>query len=182
MIKYPVTTLGPGKRIGIWTQGCGRQCKGCMSRHSWEYDPQAERSVEWIIDVVRYYSEKYEVDGITISGGEPFDQADLTHLLSALAHYGHGDVLLYTGYYIDELKAYTEALENVSVLIDGPYVDELNDNMPLRGSSNQNVYVLKQEYAERYMEYLQKPRCFDVDVENGIMTVIGLLPASEGNG
>ena len=36
--KYPVTVLGPGKRIVVWTQGCSIRCKGCMSIHTWTFD------------------------------------------------------------------------------------------------------------------------------------------------
>ena len=152
-----------------------------MSNHSWEYDEDTDKSIESIMDLVRYYSDKYEVDGITVSGGEPFDQTELNDLLSCLKNDGYDDILVYTGYYLEELSEYKEALENISVLIDGPYVEELNDDLPLRGSSNQHIYIFDSKLADKYSEYLQMPRSFDVDFDNGIMTVIGLLPSEKEN-
>ncbi|MEX0827366.1 MAG: 4Fe-4S cluster-binding domain-containing protein, partial [Haliea sp.] len=70
-VHFPVTALGPGRRIGIWFQGCSIRCSGCISLDTWD-DKKGLTSVE------NFMAEVYEwvakADGVTISGGEPFDQ------------------------------------------------------------------------------------------------------------
>ena len=62
------------------------------------------------------------------------------------------------------------------MLIDGPYVDELNDNYPLRGSSNQKIYIIDSSLTERYKKYLTLPRSFELSVSGKDVVIIGLLP------
>lgn len=88
--------------------------------------------------------------GVTISGGEPFDQEEeLLALLEWLASRDMHDIVCYTGYQLNELEARPIAkrcLEHVAVLIDGPYIAELNDGRGARGSSNQVVHRFDTEY------------------------------------
>ena len=74
-LHYPVTVLGPGRRIGIWVQGCSIGCPGCLSQDTWSPDAAEPVSVARVIETCRRVS-KDELDGVTISGGEPFDQPD----------------------------------------------------------------------------------------------------------
>lgn len=77
-------------------------------------------------------------------------------------------------------KTTADAIRDV-LLYTGYYKEELNDDLPLRGSSNQHVYLFDSTLAQRYATYLQQPRAFDVEFEKDMMIVIGLLP-SLGNG
>lgn len=70
IIHYPVYTLGPGKRVGIWLQGCSIRCKGCMSSHTWEFDKNRAIKIEQVTNILKSFGCKR----LTISGGEPFDQ------------------------------------------------------------------------------------------------------------
>lgn len=87
------------------------------------------------------------------------DQAEnLAVLLSKLSAISD-DLLIYSGYKLEELRKRTDLateqiLQTASVLIDGAYIEELNDNSILRGSSNQRVHVLNEEYRELYLRYL----------------------------
>src|SRR5919197_588417 len=78
---YPVTTLGPGTRAGLWTQGCTIGCVGCLSRDTWHPDPRTAVPVGTVLGWLA--SLPGPVDGVTISGGEPFQQPDA---LAALLH------------------------------------------------------------------------------------------------
>lgn len=176
LIKYPVTTLGPGKRIGVWTSGCKRNCPGCMSVSFQTFDKNRERTIDSIVNEIKQIASNHEVNGITISGGEPFLQQDLIDLLKEINMLKIDDVLLYTGYKLEELNDKKEELSLIGVLVDGEYIDELNDNYPLRGSSNQNVYVLKKNLNDKYLEYVKKPRTFEIQVDDKNITVIGILP------
>ena len=67
-ILYPVTTLGVGERLGIWTQGCNRFCRGCSNPELQTFDETKDVSPQKIFDATI----GWEFDGVTISGGEPF--------------------------------------------------------------------------------------------------------------
>jgi anaerobic ribonucleoside-triphosphate reductase activating protein len=71
---YPVTTLGPGVRAGLWTQGCTIGCAGCLSRDTWDPDSRAAVPVSAVLGWLA--SLPGPVDGVTISGGEPFQQPE----------------------------------------------------------------------------------------------------------
>ena len=96
-LLYPVTVLGPGKRVGIWFQGCSIQCQGCMSKHMWSFDTKYEQSVDEIIFKISTIQNQFQ--GVTISGGEPFDQPDgLLNLIKRLKSFKDINILVYTGY------------------------------------------------------------------------------------
>ncbi|MBN2420583.1 MAG: radical SAM protein [Deltaproteobacteria bacterium] len=155
-IYYPVKTLGPGHRIGIWTIGCNRRCNRCSNPELWEPDPEKDVALATIQDTLLRIKSCSHIDGITISGGEPFlNPEELCGLVLFLKRGVSEDILVYTGYTIDELyrsnNPHTIAvLENIAVLIDGPYVNHLNDNTGLRGSSNQKIIFIDPEYKQKY--------------------------------
>ena len=68
------------------------------------------------------------------------------------------DILIYSGYRLDELKNRDGETQNVlgkiAVLIDGEYVEDKNNDSRLRGSSNQEIHILNPKFAPVYQEYL----------------------------
>jgi len=159
-ILYPIEVLGPGKRIGIWVAGCTRKCKGCSNPELWEQKPEYEISVEQLISLIERISHDNEIDGFTFSGGEPLNQAgELAQLLQCIRIFST-DIIVYTGYTMEKLleKQNTDIqtiLESIAVLIDGEYVEELNDDTFLRGSSNQRIHIINPIYECKYLEYLK---------------------------
>lgn len=154
-ICYPVTTLGPGNRVGIWVSGCSLSCKGCMSPEL--QDPLAGKEIS-CEQILRSISNvKGAVDGFTISGGEPFDQAQQLHtLVSSLRELGQDDIIIYSGYTLAQLRQRgceytTKILDGISVLIDGRYIDEFNDGVGLRGSLNQQIHIFRNREKYEYM-------------------------------
>lgn len=164
-VIFPITALGPGERIAIWTQGCSKRCRNCASRELWEKDSAKDIAVCGLIEKIAEYIGDEKVDGITITGGDPLEQPEeLNDLLEGLHIFSH-DILLYTGYEYGELQerlgpAYLERLrKNVSVLIDGRYVDAKNDNKSaLRGSVNQNIIFFDESVREKYERYIRNGR------------------------
>lgn len=153
-VLYPVEVLGPGKRIGIWTCGCSRKCDGCANPELWEVDENRKIAIPVLLDLIRRIVSDNQVDGFTITGGEPFFQKEeLKELIKYLSKWSK-DILVYTGYYKEQLS--DSDLENISVLIDGPYIKEKNNGLTLRGSSNQRVYILDERYKELYSSYLSE--------------------------
>lgn len=162
-ILYPVQVLGPGNRIGIWVCGCTRRCKGCSNPELWERRPEYEISPGNVFELIQKIAVSHPVDGFTITGGEPMDQAgDLSALIKRILPISN-DILVYTGYRIAELCCKNSVeidylINHVAVLIDGEYIEELNNDCILRGSSNQHVHVLNEEFRDCYKEYFFKMR------------------------
>lgn len=158
-VLYPVRVLGPGDRVGIWMCGCSRKCKGCSNPELWKRHEEFEVAPEDVFTLIDKVCKNNTIDGFTISGGEPMDQAaELNTLIQTLRSIS-GDILVYTGYKLEELRARNDIstdsiLDSVAVLIDGPYIEELNDDVLLRGSSNQTIHILNDSYRKRYEEYL----------------------------
>lgn len=177
-ILYPVKVLGPGRRIGIWVHGCKRACPGCANPELWEPDAGKEIAMEHLQQMLLSVLEKYPVDGITISGGEPFLQTkELMHLVKFLREYT-SDILIFTGYERRSLLARKKeaaqtryVLDNIAVLVDGKYVEEKNDGHPLRGSSNQRFHYRDEAVAEQYERYIE---------EQKNSNLVQMFPTSDG--
>ena len=151
-ILYPVEVLGPGKRIGIWFCGCSHGCKGCSNPELWQRQEKYKISIDSVLKLICQISDANPVDGFTITGGDPMEQAEELSMLLEQLKLINDDVLVYTGFEIEELSE--KQLKNVSVLIDGKYVEELNDNSLLRGSSNQRIHILEETQKNKYEKYL----------------------------
>ena len=130
-IVYHTRTLGPGDRTAIWFQGCRRRCKGCMSESSRPMDGGWDVSIPKLCSAIL---QQTGIEGVTISGGEPFLQAEALYtLISGLRSKSNLGVIVYTGYTIEQLKERNDLYINrlldgmIDLLIDGEYVDELND-------------------------------------------------------
>lgn len=157
-ILYPVQVLGPGNRIGIWTVGCHRACPGCSNPELWVPQPKYEVSVSELMVIIKTIADKHSVDGFTISGGEPMNQPDELEILITGLREISPDILVYSGYTLEELResgdqAIQSVLAQIGVLIDGAYIEDLNDNSLLRGSSNQRIHILNSTISKRYSDY-----------------------------
>ena len=166
------TLLGPGKRYLIWFQGCDKNCKGCMSQLSKDKNIKNEIDVGHLLEDIL----SADVEGITISGGEPFLQVEgLTELVRKVKEHGLG-VIVYTGYLYEDIKD-LEVMKDIDVLIDGPYVDELNmDNDAYRGSSNQRIIALSDRYDLK--EYQSHKRKAEITFDKDNIHLIG-VPSRE---
>jgi anaerobic ribonucleoside-triphosphate reductase activating protein len=153
-ILYPVEVLGPGKRVGIWFCGCPRRCKGCSNPELWVFCGQFKTTPQLIYELIVRIAKEHAIDGFTITGGEPMYQPKELHQLISLIKVIADDILVYTGYSINELTA--EKLQGISVLIDGEYIENRNMNCVLRGSDNQTIHILDRKYEKEYSSYLSQ--------------------------
>lgn len=151
-VLYPIEVLGPGKRIGIWFCGCPRRCKGCSNSELWTFQERYRTTPEQIYSLVSRIAAEYPVDGFTITGGDPMYQPEELQSLIGLIKHISQDILVYTGYKIDELTS--DMIRGISVLIDGEYIESRNNNSIIRGSDNQKVHILDDQYREKYVSYL----------------------------
>lgn len=151
-LLYPIKVLGPGNRIGIWFCGCPRRCQGCSNPELWTFQKRYQTTLDTIIGIIKNVADNNKVDGFTITGGDPFYQPQaLSSLLNEL-HFINDDILVYTGYQKEELLP--EQLKNITVLIDGQYIESRNNNAILRGSDNQRIFILNEKYDKIYENYL----------------------------
>ena len=158
-IHYPVDVLGPGRRVGIWLQGCTLACSGCLSRDTWDPGAGTATTVDDVVAVVLELTDGHVVDGVTVSGGEPFQQPDalmtlLARLRSALDARGSirpVDILVYSGFALDVLRVdHSEVLAQIDALIPEPYAISNPSPGRWRGSGNQPLVLLSGLGAQRY--------------------------------
>jgi anaerobic ribonucleoside-triphosphate reductase activating protein len=151
-VHFPVTTLGPGRRLGIWFQGCSIQCAGCISADTWASN-RGHTTLEELLRQIDLLLPNAE--GITISGGEPFDQFDaLIALLSALRKRTGTDILVYSGYPVEALGPVLPRADGlIDALITDPFELHSGHSRPLRGSDNQRMHLLTALGRERFTQY-----------------------------
>ncbi|MEU6664905.1 4Fe-4S single cluster domain-containing protein [Streptomyces sp. NPDC046727] len=164
---YPLETLGPGKRLGIWFQGCTLACAGCMSRHTWDPEAGTRGTVSEVLALWRRALAD-GADGLTVSGGEPLQQAAaLAELLAGAARLRDGvrrregsagphpaDLLVYTGYEPEELTPERRtALAGADAVITGRFRVAEPTRLAWRGSANQRIVPLTPLGAVRYTPY-----------------------------
>jgi anaerobic ribonucleoside-triphosphate reductase activating protein len=145
-VAHPVRSLGPGLRVAVWTTGCFRDCPGCISP---ELQPlNAGRPAPVDVLARKLAGLSADIEGLTLSGGEPLIQAEpLGRLLQiVLDRRPEWNILLYTGYTLEEALALgadvQNVLDRVDVVIDGPYRKEQPSRRPLAGSGNQRFHFL----------------------------------------
>ena len=182
---WPATkVLGPGNRFVIWTQGCPRRCFKCASPELQVAGLGKTEDVTVLADMI---IGKKDIDGITISGGEPMVQAEAISQLLSIVRQERPElnVILFTGYRLEELHTENRKalLQYLDVLIDGEYIDGLNDNIGLRGSSNQQVHYLTDRLAtfREQLEGGRRRREIHVLGENELLT-IGISDKYTNNG
>ncbi|MDR1349662.1 MAG: radical SAM protein [Zoogloeaceae bacterium] len=181
---YPVTVLGYGRRIGLWFQGCRIRCKGCVSQDTWE-----ETAGAWmrVADVLAWCRQKGQegVDGVTLSGGEPFDQPQaLNALLDGIQRWKRRenrnlDVFCYSGYPLKTLQARHGALlKKLDALAPEPYIEALPEGGPWRGSANQPLLPLsplgEARYGDKNNASPTDKKTLQVSMEDGRIWMIGI--------
>ena len=135
---------GPGVRSVMWVAGCHRRCPGCMKPELFPFDAGRDIGIDEAFAMLMAVP---GVDGVTFSGGEPFEQAAPLGLLAARLRLSGRDVTVYTGYRFEFLRddasgQYAEFLNNVDLLIEGEYRANEADASRWRGSANQRLVPL----------------------------------------
>lgn len=146
-LHHPVTTLGPGRRIGLWFQGCSIRCPGCISVDTWDAMPPALDTADVVERLVTLGP---MADGLTVSGGEPFDQPEaLAAILQAWRRTSSTSTLVFTGREMPEVAGWLDAHPNlIDALMTGPFRSDRPQTTALRGSDNQTLHVLSARGSE----------------------------------
>lgn len=144
---------GPGERFTLWTQGCSKGCKNCFNPETWSFSINKTMSVERIFNIIK----DLDVSGVTITGGDPFEQPEeLFNLLLLLEGLNLSKgVIVFTGYTIDEINKdflLRKSLSYIDVLIDGRFFEERRISSGLRGSENQNIIYFSDKVLPEELE------------------------------
>lgn len=172
-------TLGTGKRFVIWVQGCCFNCPGCVSP---DWIPQKQATQVDIKRLAEYIVSMPDIDGLTVSGGEPMLQAKaLSELFSYIRAARDISIICYSGFTLEQLQAKSkpainQILTQIDVLIDGLYVDSLNDNQGFRGSSNQIVHFLTPRHILDVELFTQRHRDVEIHIRDTSALMVGVPP------
>lgn len=185
-IIAPVHSLGPGERICVWVQGCSRACDGCISPEL-QFKDMPEADNQLLIDLICRSATLNGCDGLTISGGEPFEQSESLLELLRGVRATFQDILVFTGFMLEQLQggkvssAAANCLELIDVLVDGPYIKERNlPGCVLRGSDNQRIHFLQPAAKAVYEPYLKQGRTLESFVHNGTVIIVGIPNRRDG--
>lgn len=148
-VLHATRAEGPHLRSAIWVQGCSIRCKGCINPHLFTERGGTLREVGDIIAE----AQQHEVEGITLIGGEPFDQAAAGADLAEAAQAAGLGVLTFTGYTMESLQNRdpdaARPIDATDLLVDGPYrEDEPETERALIGSANQRFIHLSARYED----------------------------------
>lgn len=137
---------GPGFRFALFAQGCPHKCPGCHNPQT--HDLMGGREVSILAIMRQIWHSRKHLNGITLSGGEPFSQPCALYHIARWAHKLNLNVYCYSGFTYEQLKADPECvplLNELDVLVDGPFIQEKRSlDIRFRGSINQRVLTLKQ--------------------------------------
>jgi anaerobic ribonucleoside-triphosphate reductase activating protein len=170
---------GPGRRFVIWTQGCLKRCPGC-------FNPLMQNLTDgYTISVDTIYKKivsNNRIEGISISGGEPFLQSfEILELLKRLKSESKMSVLIYTGMTIDEINIdnnLKKIRDLTDVLIAGPYIHELKNSGSLLASSNQVIHLITDRYS---IEDFNLPESEIIITPDGKTLITGINPVIINN-
>lgn len=144
--RYDVAN-GPGIRTSFFVTGCTHNCPECFNKEYQNFQAGDEWTKTQTKEVLEHLKESV-VDGLTILGGEPFQNLpDLTSIISEIREYSDKSIWIYSGYTFEQIiddPVKFDLLKLCDVLVDGLFVNELkNLSLKFRGSSNQRIIDIK---------------------------------------
>ncbi|HEY6547155.1 MAG TPA: 4Fe-4S single cluster domain-containing protein, partial [Vicinamibacteria bacterium] len=173
--RAPVTRAeGPGARYALWLQGCSIRCPGCCNPHLFEDVGGTLVAVSALLGEMARLGG--EIEGLTLLGGEPFEQAEG---LVPLAQGARGlglSMMAFSGYTLEELRtqgttrpAVSDLLATLDVLVDGRYDHSRPESERLwAGSTNQRFHYLTDRYPPRIEHPAPGEPLRSVEVQVGV--------------
>ncbi|NLW25447.1 MAG: anaerobic ribonucleoside-triphosphate reductase activating protein [Clostridia bacterium] len=145
---------GPGIRMVVFAQGCKHKCPGCHNPETHSFNGGTLVTVDSILELAK---KNPLLDGITFSGGEPFEQAEAFAVLAQEVKKLNLDIVTYTGYTYEYIlenssrhRGWGALLDKTDILVDGRYEsNKRNLLLKFRGSENQRIIDVKRTKAEK---------------------------------
>jgi anaerobic ribonucleoside-triphosphate reductase activating protein len=133
---------GDGSRYVVFTQGCVHHCPGCQNPETWDFEGGTDITPE---EIAADFRKHRLLDGITLSGGDPFlQQEECLRLLDLLPGV---NVWIYTGFEYEDI-CHTPLAKRADVLVVGRFVEDLRCEGKMYGSSNQRIIRKEIHYVE----------------------------------
>jgi anaerobic ribonucleoside-triphosphate reductase activating protein len=168
---------GPGLRAAVWFQGCTLACPGCFNPDTHDAGGGYEADTESLAGDIAGAG---GIEGVSISGGEPFQQPEALEDLLRRLRATPLSILVFSGYTLERIRALprgAEILANIDVLIAGPYVEARHLGRGLLGSANQRLHLLTSLY--KLTDFAALPNCEVILHRDGTVTVSGVAPLSQ---
>ncbi|MCX6623226.1 MAG: 4Fe-4S single cluster domain-containing protein [Acidobacteria bacterium] len=162
---------GPGVRAVVWFQGCTLGCPGCFNPGTHDAGLGYEGDVESLAGLILAAP---GIEGVSISGGEPFQQPEALAELVGRLRETPLSILVFSGYPMEVARARPggpEILANTDVLVAGPYRQDLHFGSGLLGSANQRLHLLTGRY--RLADFVTLPASEVILHRDGSVTVTG---------
>ncbi|MGV3623726.1 MAG: 4Fe-4S single cluster domain-containing protein [Archangium sp.] len=171
---------GPGRRFALWVQGCSLRCPGCCNPEMFAADKGG--SMLEVEEVVAKILAVPDLEGISVLGGEPFEQPEALAELCARVRAAGLSVMIYTGYTLGELKARPSSeqlLMQVDLLVDGRFEQSKPDTRRRWiGSTNQTMHFLSPRYSQDDARFAT-PNTVELRFVNGQLTINGWPRAAD---
>ena len=165
-IKLSTKTEGPFNRCCIWFQGCNIHCPGCCNKSLQELRPNHIVSLNTLVDIVKKARAKFDIEGVTLSGGEPTIQSGLLGFNQEMRKLGLG-IIMFSGKDKDSISE--DLVNSVDLLIDGPFVESLPDNKRvLIGSKNKTLTFVTDRYKQHEDYFYNETSIEEVTAEDYI--------------
>jgi len=140
---------GPGIRLIVFSQGCKHNCKGCHNPQTHSFENGKIINIEDILDMIK---KNPLLDGVTFSGGDPFEQAESFAELGKKVKKLGLNIVTYTGYTYEEIlrqidikRGWKDLFYVTDILIDGPFeINKKSLELKFKGSSNQRIIDIKE--------------------------------------
>ncbi len=167
---------GPGQRLAIWFQGCSLGCAGCFNPAT---HPVGGETIDAADLIDRALAQGDAIEGVTISGGEPFEQPDgLLALARGLRRRAPRlSILVFSGFTRQEIERKPpgpDILAAIDVLVDGRFLERRLLGRGLRGSDNQRVHLLTGRYT---LDQIEATPTGEVVIDpDGTARVTGVAP------
>ena len=158
---------GEGVRVTLFVSGCTNHCKNCFQPQTWDFEFGRPFTAETEEELLTMPKPDY-INGLTVLGGEPFEPSNQRSLLPFLRRvretYPKKNIWCFSGFTYEELKTdgshprcevTDEMLDQLDVLVDGRFVEELKDiSLRFRGSSNQRLIDMKKSREAGELQFL----------------------------
>ena len=164
---------GPGLRAVVWFQGCSLACSGCFNQET--HDPNCGLEIDTEKLARKILDLDHHIDGVSISGGEPFQQADALLALLGRIKETNLSVLIFSGLTLEEIKNHPlgeQILQLTDVLIAGRYQKLKHQGHALLGSSNQKIHLLTNRY--KLTDFESIPQSEAIIHRDGSITITGI--------
>lgn len=165
-IKLSTKTEGPFDRCCIWFQGCNLNCKGCCNKDLQELVPRHIVTLDKLVEIVKDAKKNFNIEGVTLSGGEPSLQQGLIEFNKAIRELGLG-IIMFSGKNVNSLDK--TLVDSVDLLIDGPFIEnQIDESRLLLGSKNKKLIFVTDRYKDEEKYFYNKISLNEVVVEDCI--------------